>query len=70
MEEKIREILREKDGKYAYAAGTKGYRWMESENIRGTEKENDIDMDYFRSLVDGAIEDIAKYGDATAFIDE
>lgn len=64
------ELLREKDGKYAYAAGTKGYRWMESENIRGTEKENDIDMDYFRSLVDGAIEDIAKYGDATAFIDE
>lgn len=64
------ELLREKDGKYAFAAGAKGWRWLESEDLRGKDREADIDMDYFRSLVDSAIADIAKFGDANAFIDE
>ena len=64
------ELMREKEGKYAYAGGTKGWRWLESENVITNGKQDDVDLDYFRSLVDDALADIGKYGDANAFVDE
>jgi hypothetical protein len=56
-------LMREKDGKYNAATGTKGYRWLESEMVKAVHKENDIDRGYYRELVDQAVKDISKYGD-------
>jgi hypothetical protein len=53
-------LYREKDGKYNAAAGTKGYRWLESEAVRNLGKEDDIDKSYYRALVDAAIGTINK----------
>lgn len=56
-------LLRSKDDKYYSVAGTKGYKWLESEMVKKLNKEKDIDLDYYKKLVDDAIKDISKYGD-------
>lgn len=61
-------LMREKDGKYNAATGTKGYRWLEAETVQTLNKENDIDLTYYNKLVDEAIEAMAKYGDVEWFI--
>lgn len=66
------ELLREatdKDGniKYASATGAKGYRWLEAEMVANLGKENDIDREYYRKLVDDAIAAISEYGDFEQF---
>lgn len=61
-------LMREKDGKYHAATGTKGYRWKESETVRAMGLEDDIDDRYFRALVDDAIAEINKYGDFDSFV--
>ena len=60
-------LMREKDGKFSAATGTKGYRWMESELVRTAGMEDCIDRSYYNALVDTAIETISKYGDFEAF---
>ena len=60
-------LLREKDGKYSAATGTKGYRWLESEMVKLLGKEEDIDRRYYASLVDDAVASISEYGDFEAF---
>lgn len=61
-------LLREKDGKYYAAAGTKGYRWLESETVRELHNEALIDRSYYNKLVDDAVETISQYGDFEAFV--
>lgn len=61
-------LLREKDGKYSAATGSKGYRWLESEVVKALGKEKDIDRGYYISLVDDAVNDISEYGDFEQFI--
>lgn len=61
-------LLREKDGKYYAAAGTKGYRWLESETVRQLHNEATIDKTYYQKLVDSAVETISQYGDFEAFV--
>ena len=61
-------MLREKDGKYYAAAGTKGYRWLESETVRQLHNEDTIDKSYYQKLVDDAVETISQYGDFEAFV--
>ena len=61
-------LLREKDGKYYAAAGTKGYRWLESETVRQLHNEASIDKSYYQKLVDDAVETISQYGDFEAFV--
>ena len=56
--------------KYDSAGGADGYRWLESESIRGTELEKHVDMRFYTSQVDEAIEEISKYGDAEWFISD
>ena len=56
--------------KYSSATGAKGYRWLESEMVRELGKEADIDKNYYRELVDGAVEEISKYGDFERFVGE
>lgn len=60
-------LVREKDGKYYAATGSKGYRWLESETIRGT-NETYIDRKYYDELVDDAIKTIEQYGDFEMFV--
>lgn len=61
-------LMREKDGKYNAATGTKGYRWLEAETVQNLNKEDDIDLSYYNRLVDDAIKSISEYGDAEWFI--
>lgn len=61
-------LMREKEGKYYAATGTKGYRWLEAEMVKELNKEDDIDLTYHRTLVDKAIATISKYGDFECFI--
>lgn len=71
-------LLREQDGKYNAAAGTKKqgkipkgeidtYFWMESETVKILGKEKDIDRSYYSYLVDEAVETISQFGDITQF---
>jgi hypothetical protein len=56
--------------KYDAVAGTKGYRWLESEvvkNVGGTEI---IDKSYFRAMADDAKAEIEKFGDFDIFVDD
>jgi len=57
------ELLREKDGKYHAATGTKGYRWMEAEKFAVLNNWGLIDMQYFKDLADAAVINISQYGD-------
>lgn len=63
-------LMREKDGRYYAATGSKGYRWLESEMVRELSKENFIDRSYYDKLVDEAVEAISKYGDFEWFVSE
>ena len=63
-------LMREKDGKYYAAGGTKGYRWLEAEMVKTLEKEADIDRSYYDNMVDNAVIDISKYGDFEWFVSE
>ena len=61
-------LVREKDGKYHSASGAKGFRWLEAEMVKGTEKENDVDVVYYNRLVDAAVDTLKKFGDVEWFI--
>ena len=74
-------LLREKDGKYHAATGTKKrgkvergeaeeYRWMEAEMVKTAGYEDNIDMGYFRDLADAAIDTINKFGNFERFASE
>ena len=64
-------LLRQtRDGGFAYATGSKGYRWMESEMVNALHKEDDIDLKYYNNLVDDAVKEISLYGDFEWFISE
>ena len=62
-------LVREKDGKYYSATGSKGYRWLESEMIRGT-NEAFIDRRYYDELVNEAISTIEQFGDFEMFVSD
>lgn len=61
-------LLREKEGKYYAATGSKGYRWLEAEMVKSLRKEDDIDRSYYVAQVDDAVKTISKYGDFEEFI--
>lgn len=56
-------LYRVADGKRYAASGTTGYRWLESEMIAGTEKENCVDEEFYKTLVNDAVAEISKYCD-------
>jgi hypothetical protein len=61
-------LLREKDGKYHAATGTKGYRWMEAYMVKTLGLEDKIDQTYFAKLCDDAVDNISKFGDFNSFV--
>ena len=63
-------LMREKDGKYYAATGTKGYRWLESESVKLLNKMDTIDESHFKAMADAAIDTIKKYGDYEWFVSD
>lgn len=63
-------LMREKDGKFHAAAGTKGYRWKEAEVVRELGLEDQIDRGYFDALANEAKATIEKYEDFERFTAE
>ena len=63
-------LMREKDGKYYAATGSKGYRWLEAEMVEEHKKFDDIDRTYYNELVDEAIKSISRYGDVEWFVSD
>ena len=63
-------LMREKEGEYHAASGTKGYRWLESETVQKLEREEDIDRSYYAAMVDAAVAKISKFGDFEWFVSD
>jgi hypothetical protein len=63
-------LYRVNEDKYYAAAGTTGYRWLESEVVKELGKEGDIDKTYYNKLADDAIETISKFGDYEWFVSD
>lgn len=63
-------LVREQNGKYYAAAGTTGFRWLESEVVRSSGTEENIDKSYYTKLVDDAVETISEYGDFEWFVSD
>ena len=61
------QLVREQDGKMYNAAGTTGYRWLESVDVEETKAYDLIDHSYFQKLASDALDAISKYGDPDAF---
>ena len=64
------ELFRYQNEKYYAASGTKGYRWLEAEDVKTYGKEDDIDMNYFNTLNDNAIKHISEFGDFDRFVND
>ena len=60
-------LLRGKDGVFHAATGTKGWFWKEASTVRGLGLEDQVDLSYFRKLVDDAVKNISKFGDIEWF---
>jgi hypothetical protein len=66
-------LYRVQDGKNYAAAGTKGYRWMESETAESFFKNdiyNNLDMRYYESLCDDAKKHIDEFGSFDRFVND
>lgn len=55
---------------YYSVAGTKGFRFLESETVKNLGKEKDIDESYFIKLANDSIDHINKYGDYDWFVSD
>ncbi len=63
-------LMREKEGKYYAATGSKGYRWLEAEAVKDLGISDQIDTSYHDALVADAIEHISKFGDFERFVSD
>lgn len=63
-------LMRDQNGKYYAATGTKGYRWLEADKVRELKLEDAIDKSYYTNLVDDAVDAISKYGDFEWFVSD
>lgn len=63
-------LYRVNNDKYFAAAGTKGYRWLESEMVKNLGKETDIDRSYYDKMIDEAVETISQFGDFEWFVSD
>ena len=61
-------LVREKNGKYHAATGTKGHRWLEANIVKEMGLTDFIDLSYFDKLVEAAVAEISKHGDFNEFI--
>ena len=63
-------LYAKREDKYYAATGSSGYRWLESEVVKELGKEDDIDISYYDTLAQNAIDTISKYGDFNKFANE
>lgn len=63
------ELVRDQNGKMYNVVGSTGYRWLESEMVRGSNEEY-IDKSYHNALVDEAVNTISQYGDFEWFVSD
>jgi len=61
-------LVRENNGKYGYAAGAKGWRWLEAETVKELGLEDQINRKYFDLQAEEAREAIRVFGDFEAFV--
>jgi len=61
-------LLRESGDKYYAVTASKGYRWLEAPMVLELEKEDDLDENYYRALIDDAKDHIEKYVNFEEFI--
>lgn len=63
-------LMRENEatGKMGAVVGTKGYFWMEADDVKALGKEDCIDRSYYKVLVDDAVDTISNLGDYEAFV--
>lgn len=57
------------ENKFVYVSGAKGWRWLEAETVLFGDKIDDIDMGYFRDMVDKTLDDINKLCVAEEFLE-
>lgn len=62
------ELFRINGDKIGAVAGTKGYRWLESEVVRLRDLQDKVDTSYYKRLADDAVTDISKFGDFEWFV--
>ena len=60
-------LVREKDGKFYAATGSKGYRWREGESLVNADRMDMVDMGYFQGLCETAKQAIEEYGNFEKF---
>jgi hypothetical protein len=53
---------------YASVSGTKGYRWLETEDVIRKGLQDHLDISYYRKLIDSARDHLAKFCDVDEFI--
>jgi len=63
-------LYRVKDNKHYAVTGTKGFRWLEATLVKSLNKTDDIDVNYHRGLVDGALAHISEFGDPEWLLSE
>lgn len=63
-------LVREKDGKFYAATGSKGFRWREGESLLGANRMDLIDLGYFEDLAQTAKNAINDYGPFEEFVSE
>ena len=63
-------LVSSRNGKYNAVTGTKGYRWLEAEQVRESGCADSIDRSYYDRLVDEAVATIAQFGDAEWFMSD
>ena len=63
-------LMREKDNKYYAVTGTKGYRWLEAEEVKRRNMQDSIDISYYLNLCSDAMDAIDKYADFEWFISD
>lgn len=63
------ELYREKEGKYYYPSGAKGYHWMEAEIVDSMDNGKDlIDIDYWEEQATEVKKTIEKFGSFEEFV--
>ncbi len=60
-------LVRENNGEFHAATGSKEYRWLEAEYVRENHMEDKIARSYYDDLVQDAVANMVGYGDVTWF---
>lgn len=63
-------LMRKQGENYYAAANSTGYRWVESEVVASESNRDNIDLSFYRSLVDKMIDEMNKLGDAEWFMSD